>query len=207
MKMMKLDRNCASLLVLAALASSSLYAQSLGDAARDAHIQKRPAAKIYTNENLPTQAPISITGTPTPAKPADTSEEAAGGDDTKPAAAENPEAKSEDTKPEDAKRDAAEAARQKTADEWKEKLAAQKKDISLLERELDVMQREYRLRAAAFYADAGNRLRNQQQWSQDDQQYRTRIEQKQKQLDESKQKLDDLKDQARKAGAPASVYE
>lgn len=200
--MMKSGYKCASLLVFAIVASTSLLAQSLGDAARDAHSQKHPAAKVYTNDNLPTGAPISITGTPEPAKPAEAGDQAGGEDDAKAAAASNPDAKPDDAKPDDA-----EAARQKASEDWKQKLAAQKKDISLLERELDVMQREYRLRAAAFYADAGNRLRNQQQWSQDDQQYRSRIEQKQKQLDEAKQKLDDLKEQARKGGAPASVYE
>jgi hypothetical protein len=198
MIMIKSGNRCASLLVFAMVGSASLLAQSLGDAARDAHNQKHPAAKVYTNDNLPTEAPISITGTPEPAKPVDAGDQAAGEDDAKAAAASNPD---------EAKPDEAEAARQKASEDWKQKLAAQKKDISLLERELDVMQREYRLRAAAFYADAGNRLRNQQQWSQDDQQYRSRSEQKQKQLDEAKQKLDDLKEQARKSGAPAAVYE
>ena len=48
---------------------------------------------------------------------------------------------------------------QKANDEWKQKIADQQGKIDLLSRELDVTQREYRLRAAAFYADAGNRLR------------------------------------------------
>ncbi len=192
----------ASLLGFAVLASAALLAQPLGEAARDAHSQKHPAAKVYTNDNLPTDAPISVTGKPEPAQPADAGQPATGEDAKAASSSDSEAAQADDGKPEDAA-----AAREKTNEEWKQKLATQKKDISLMERELDVLQREYRLRAAAFYADAGNRLRNQQQWSQDDQQYRSRIELKQKQLDDAKQKLDDLKEQARKAGAPASIYE
>jgi hypothetical protein len=103
--------------------------------------------------------------------------------------------------------DSAAASRQKMMDEWKSKFAKQRQEIHLSERELDVLVREYRLRAAAFYADAGNRLRNQEQWSREDQQYRDRIAQKQKQLDDSKQTLDDMKEQARKDGMPSSVAE
>ncbi len=43
---------------------------------------------------------------------------------------------------------------------WQTKLAAQKDRLTSRARELDVLQREYQLRAAAMYADAGNRMRN-----------------------------------------------
>ena len=92
-------------------------------------------------------------------------------------------------------------------DGWKKRLAAQKDSISLLERELDVVQREYRLRAAAFYADAGNRLRSQADWDKMDRDYKDKIDSKQKQVDDAKQKLSDLKDEARKARMPNSVSE
>lgn len=72
-------------------------------------------------------------------------------------------------------------------------------------RELDVLQREYQLRAAAFYADAGNRLRNQAVWDQEDAKYKEQIADKQKELDTAKQKLDDMQEDARKAGMPSSV--
>jgi hypothetical protein len=77
----------------------------------------------------------------------------------------------------------------------------------LLERDLDVLQREYRIRAAAMYADAGNRLRNSGDWDKQDTQYKQQIADKQKALDDAKQKLDDVQEDARKAGAPASVSE
>jgi multidrug resistance efflux pump len=77
----------------------------------------------------------------------------------------------------------------------------------MLSRELDVLQREYRLRAAAFYADAGNRLRNSGSWDKEDAQYKQQIDQKQKALDNAKQELDDMQEQARKSGVPSSARE
>jgi hypothetical protein len=94
---------------------------------------------------------------------------------------------------------------QKANDEWKQKFAEQQHQVDLLTRELDVTQREYRLRAAAFYADAGNRLRNQGSWDKEDAQYKQDVAKKQKALDDAKKALDDLKEQARKAGVPAKL--
>jgi hypothetical protein len=74
-------------------------------------------------------------------------------------------------------------------------------------RELDVLQREYQLRAAAMYGDAGNRLRNQTDWDKQDAQYKQNIADKQKALDDAKQKLDDMQEEARKAGVPSNVRE
>jgi hypothetical protein len=74
-----------------------------------------------------------------------------------------------------------------------------------MSRELDVAQREYRLRAAAMYADAGNRLRNQTSWDKEDAQYKQQIAQKQKALDDARQKLDAMQEEARHAGVPASA--
>jgi len=95
---------------------------------------------------------------------------------------------------------AAAADRQKTADDWKDKLDKQREKIDSLNRELDLEQREYRLRAAAMYSDAGNRLRNAAQWDKDDTQYKSDVEGKQKALDAARQELDDMQEQARKAG-------
>jgi len=77
----------------------------------------------------------------------------------------------------------------------------------LLTRELDVLQREYQIRAAAMYADAGNRLRNSGDWDKQDAQYKQQIADKQKALDDSKQKVEDLREEARKAGVPSSIRE
>ena len=75
--------------------------------------------------------------------------------------------------------------------------------IDLLGRELDVLQREYQIRAAAMYADAGNRMRNSADWDKQDAQYKQQIADKQKALDDAKQKLEDMQEDARKAGVPA----
>jgi len=74
-----------------------------------------------------------------------------------------------------------------------------------LTRELDVLQREYQIRAAAMYADVGNRLRNSAAWDKQDADYKQQIADKQKALDDAKQKLDDMDEQARKAGVPNSM--
>ena len=74
-------------------------------------------------------------------------------------------------------------------------------------KELDLLQREYRLRAAAFYGDAGVRLRNSTEWDKENAQYQQQIADKQKEVEAAKQKIDDLQEQARKAGVPSSVRE
>ena len=91
--------------------------------------------------------------------------------------------------------------------DWQKKISTQKDQVDLLARELDVVQREYRLRAAAFYADAGNRLRSSGSWDQEDAQYKQQIADKQKALDKAKEALDDLQEQARKAGVPSGMRE
>ena len=90
---------------------------------------------------------------------------------------------------------------------WQEKLTAQKNSIDLASRELDVLQREYQLRAAAMYADAGNRIRNSGQWDKQDAEYKQKIADKQKAVDDAKQKLEDMQEEARKDGVPAAMRE
>ena len=77
---------------------------------------------------------------------------------------------------------------------------SRKRKIDSLNHELDLDQREYRLRAAAQYGDAGNRLRNAAQWDKEDAQYKSDIDAKQKALDAAQQELDEMQEQARKAG-------
>jgi hypothetical protein len=173
--------------------------ESLGDYARSARKDKKPnTAKHYDNDNLPVNDKLSIVGN-TPATPSATAP--TDGSEVAPAAAADAD-KKPDIKPSQTPQE-----RQKGYDEWKAKIASQKEHIDLLTRELDVSQREYQLRAAAFYADAGNRLRNSGTWDKEDADYKQQISQKQKALDDAKQQLDDLQEQARKAGAPSSVRE
>ena len=183
--------------ILAALAGAQN--QSLGDYARKVrkdNDQKPAAVKKYDNDNLPKDDKLSVVGNPPPEpakKEGESAENAA-----QPAAGAEAEKKTEEG-PESA------ADRQKRFDQWKSKIADQKSQLDLASRELDIEQREYRLRAAQFYGDAGERLRNSAQWDKEDAQYKQKIAEKQKAVDSAKQKLESLQEQARRDGVPASV--
>jgi hypothetical protein len=187
----------------------------LGDYARKARKEDsgKTKPKVFDNDNLPREDKLSIVGQAAP-------EDATAATDTNaPTAAETktegetkapeagaagqpaPETKTA-TKPEDD-----EKTRQAAWKEWQEKLKTQKDQIDLLTRELDVLQREYQIRAAAMYADVGNRLRNSAAWDKQDTDYKQQIADKQKALDDAKQKLDDMDEQARKSGVPNSMRE
>jgi hypothetical protein len=200
---MKRSLHLCTIAAVMILLAGITAAQSLGDVARQTRKQnaKKTTAKVFTNDNLPTDAPVSVTGQP----PAPDKDGAKSGEDSAEAAGSQDKS-AKDQKP-DADRDNKTMAekRDQAIQQWKQRFADQKKQISLLEREIDVMQGEYRLRAAAYYADAGNALRNQAPWAQQEREYRTRLDSKQKQLDEAKQKLEDMQEEARKAGMPASA--
>ena len=180
---------------------------SLGDYARQ--VRKGPEAKakarVFDNDNLPTQDKLSVVGTASTTtesapeqKPPDAGgTSSAAGADAKPGAANPP---SDTSKMDQAGKEAA-------WKQWADKIKAQQDAIDLATRELDVVQREYQIRAAAMYADAGNRLRNSGDWDKQDAQYKQQIADKQKAVDNAKQKLEDLQEEARKAGVPSSVRE
>jgi chromosome segregation ATPase len=168
------------------------WSQSLGDVARSMRKNKAQQATTnhkYDNDNMPKTDHLSVVGAATTANA-----DGMGGD----ASAQN-QAPGAQTDPK-----AAAEERQQAAAEWKNKLDDQQKKIDDLAHELDLAQREYKLRAAVMYADAGNRLRNASTWDKEDADYKKQIEEKQKALDAAKQELSDIKEQARKAGAPAA---
>ncbi|MGA7402860.1 MAG: hypothetical protein WCC99_03065 [Candidatus Sulfotelmatobacter sp.] len=166
---------------------------SLGDYARKIH--KDPAVKakpkVFDNDNLPTEDKLSVVGAPVAANAGDNT---ATNSDPKNAA---PAAKPEDDQ----------SKKEAEWKSWQDKLATQKSAIDLASRELDVLQKEYQLRAAAMYADVGNRLRNSSQWDKEDADFKQKIADKQKAVEDAKQKLDDMQEEARKAGVPASMRE
>ena len=193
------------------MASGQAQQQPLGDYARAVKRTKAPAAKtaakVYDNDNLPPAASINVAGND--AKPASDQKDDAKQDQDTP---KNPEetAKQEapagEKKPE-AQLKAGQSAedRQKALDAVKEKLAGQKDKISLLSRELDVLQREHQLKAAEFYANTARRTQNPNGFQSEDAKYKEQIADKQKQLDEAKGKLSGMEDEAHKAGAPNSI--
>jgi hypothetical protein len=190
-----------------ASAQSTAQEQPLGDYARAVRKDKKPAsAKQFDNDNLPLDNKLSVVGS-TEASP---NTQAAGEDKSQAAATGGVAAKSDkkaDDKPGSIQPGESKEDRQKTYDAWKDRLAAQKEKLDLLSRELDVEQRESQLRAAAFYADAGNRLRSSAAWDKEDADHKQKIDQKKKALDDAKKELDDMQEDARKAGLPSSEQE
>src|SRR5271156_227426 len=149
---------------------------SLGSYARAAKKDKKPqpaAAKKWDNDNLPKDDTISVVGNGTTAS-ADASTAPTG---------DAPDAANATGKLA-VQPGQSQEQRQVVYDQWQQKISTQQSQVDLLQRELDVDQREYRLRAAAFYADAGDRLRNQAAWDKEDGDYKQKIAEKQKVLDE-----------------------
>jgi hypothetical protein len=218
----------SSLIFVAALGLSLASAQdaSLGDLARQVRKQKgqaTPTAKKFDNDNLPAEDKLSVVGQAPPEPPAAETAAAANNDGAPqginqpkptPTAADgsapSPTSADSDQKPgstADAKSPSEDEQAQKKQmwEGWKKRIEDQKGQLDLLARELDVQDREYRLRAASFYADAGNRLRNSTAWDKEDSQFKDQIAAKQKQLEDAKKQLEDMQEQARKAGVPSSM--
>ena len=161
---------------------STTQQQPLGDYARAVRKDKKPAAtKQFDNDNLPVDDKLSVVGG-AGATASDQSQAAANG-----GADAGQSDKKADDKPPTIQPGESKEDRQKTYDSWKDRLNAQKAKMDLLDRELDVEQREYQLRAAAMYADAGNRLRNSGAWDKEDADYKQKIEKRRKPLDDAKQ--------------------
>jgi hypothetical protein len=204
--------------------------QPLGDYARTVRKDKKPASvKQFDNDNIPVTDKLSVVGGGEAS--GDRKATADSGDKTQPAANDAQDAKAQtaansgddananagqdaaptekkaDAKPTEIKPGESPGDRQKTFDGWKDRLVAQRAKLDLLGRELDVEQREYQLRAAAMYADAGNRMRNETAWDKEDADYKKKIDEKKKAVDAAKQELDDMEENARKAGVPSSVRE
>lgn len=170
---------------------SSLCAaqQSLGEAARQARKNKppEPTTKVITNDDF--GRPWTSLMPDTDTAETDTNKDQQNADANK--EKENAQEKKKTSAEEQAELDK----------QWKQRIEAQNEKITLLERELDVLQRENRMRASNYYGDAGNRLRNPGKYAEDDRQYRDNIAAKQKELDDAKTELDNMREEARKAGA------
>jgi hypothetical protein len=172
----------------------------LGSYARN--VRKDPSAKpkpkVFDNDNLPTEDKLSVVGPPAATDAGNNP--ASGSGDKNAASGENKET----TKPAGEDDQAKKLAAWKV---WQDKLTAQRDQIELMSRELDVLQREYQLRAAAMYADVGNRMRNSAQWDKQEADYKQKIADKQKAVTDAKQKLEDMEEEARKDGVPAAMRE
>jgi hypothetical protein len=194
--------------ILAGTLTTLAGAQSepLGDYARAVRKEKKQekleSGKRFDNDNLPKTDTLSVVGKAADQSAPNSSDAASQAAQDK---AQTDQKADDSTKLGESKPGEPAKDRQKMYDEWKKKISTQQEQVNLLTREMDVMQREYRLRAAAFYADAGNRLRNAGSWDKEDAQYKQQLAEKQKTLDTAKEELQDLRERARKAGVPPSM--
>ena len=177
---------CISMMALQAYSQ-----QSLSDVARKSRAtrQANPTARVIDNDIIPASK--------TP--PAPSSDKAKEGDksDKKADAADEKKADGED---QDKAAPSAAEAEQKKSTDLKKQIESHKKEITQLQRELDVSEREARLRAAAYYADAGTMLRDQGKFAEDTRKQQDEMDAKKQAITDAKQKLEDLLEQARKSG-------
>jgi hypothetical protein len=208
MKRVALFFTTAAFVAILAISCASAQDAPLGDLARQVRKQKpAPTNKTFDNDNLPKDDKVSVVGQ-TPEQSSDGNPQDANNGAAQPAdPAAQPAADAGKAGNGEQKSSTDEEQQKKLAlwKEWQNKIKQQRDAIDLANRELDVANREYRLRAAAFYADAGNRLRNSTEWDKEDSQYKDQIAAKQKTVDDAKKKLEDMQDEARKAGVPSSM--
>jgi hypothetical protein len=171
-------------MVVVLIATTVASAQSLGDVARKERSKQKPqAARTYTNEEIPSADIPKEEPKDATAATADANV----GEEKKDASKSGEKSVVETQKAKDA--------------EWKSKVSDAKAAVASLEREINLMEREERLRVAVYYSDAGNRLRNSKDWDDQEQKYRDDLAARQKDLSSAKAKLDDTREAARKAGA------
>jgi hypothetical protein len=166
---------------------------SLADAARKHKQQqagKPVAAKVYTNDNLPSTETISTVGAPvsdsassTPTDGQTAADASAPKDGTKPA---------DDTK-----------SRQKTWEDWRDKIQKQKAAVEQMQKENDEIERQFKLTTGNYNSSAQQRLYDGAAMAKEDAAYKQQMEQKKKAIEDAKQKIDDLQEEARRAGVPS----
>lgn len=180
-------------LITMLLGASAFGQQSLGEIARQNRAKKKPSSVVnLSDDNMHrTIAPDN--------------QDAKSDDDASAATADKEKEAAKD-KDKDAKNNPAEAEKDKK-EQIQKNIDAQKKEIADLQRELDIMQREQKLRTAAYYGDAGTMLRDSAKYAEENKKQQDDIDTKKQALDAAQQKLSDLQEQARKAGMGASATE
>ena len=184
-------------LILTGLLAGVAAAQSdsLADAARKHKQQqsgKPVAAKVYTNDNLPATETISTVGAP--ASDAATTSPTDGqttADGSTPATKDG-------AKPADETK-----TRQKTWEDWRDKIQKQKASVEQMQKENEEIDRQYKLTSGNYYNSAQQRLFDGAAMAKEDAAYKQQMEQKKKAIDDAKQKIDDLQEEARRAGVPS----
>jgi chromosome segregation ATPase len=179
------------------LFAAAAFAQdSLGDVARANRAKKHSSGNTVKldDDSMPHSTPVS--GGADSAKKTDETKA-----DDKKTDEKSTDAKDADAK-DAAKKDPAEAQKAKN-EELKKQIDAEKKEIATLQRELDIAQREAKIRASAYYGDAGTMLRDQAKFAEESRKGQDEINTKKQALDTAQAKLADLQELARKAGLPS----
>jgi hypothetical protein len=179
--------------------------KSLGDVARAQRStdQQAPAHKVWTNDDFESAAAAAPAETPQPAPKAEGDSKITTPDDSQKTVdlatgtekgESGDKAKEKDGKGSPGEQDKLDA-------EWKSKIDAQKAKIADLQREYSLNDREYKLAATSYYADAGNRLRDQKDFADREAKYRDTLATMKQQITDEQAKLADMQEQAHKAGA------
>jgi hypothetical protein len=179
-------------LICSAMAQSTTQQPSVADVARRTQQQnaKTGARRSFTDDDLPHSGVVNAVGEPAVAHASNEKPR----EEAQRAGAPAPNGSKSETPAADQK---------KPGDEWQTKIAEQKKQVADLEHEIDLMQREYQLRVAQLYWDAGNRLRDDKKWTEDEQKYKDTLAEKNDKLQAAREKLEQTEEEARKAGAPS----
>jgi len=179
--------------------------QSLGDYARAVKKDKKQSSKTFDNDNLPVEDKLSVIGnspaTASDAQQAPPKQAAAANGSSESSAPDKAEAaKMPEVTPGQSAED-----RQNVFGQWKDKLSEQNGRVESLSHDIDVLQREYKLRVAEVYYDPANRARNDADADKQAADLKRELEEKQKALNDAKQDMESLQEDARKAGVPDSV--
>jgi predicted RNase H-like nuclease (RuvC/YqgF family) len=185
------------LLILTGLLAGIAAAQSdsLADAARKHKQQqsgKPVAAKVYTNDNLPSTETISTVGAPASDAAATAPTDGQATADGSTPATKDGAKPADDTK-----------TRQKTWEDWRDKIQKQKAFVEQMQKENEEIDRQYKLTSGNYYNSAQQRLYDGAAMAKEDAAYKQQMEQKKKAIDDAKQKIDDLQEEARRAGVPS----
>jgi hypothetical protein len=186
------------ILILTGLLTGAAAAQtdSLADAARKHKEQqagKPAAAKVYTNDNLPATETISTVGE-APAEAA------------APASPDGAQASTDASAatPKDGAKPAEEGkGRQKTWEDWRDKIQKQKAAAEQMQKDNDEVERQYKLTTGNYYNSAQQRLYDGAAMAKEDAAYKDQMEQKKNAMEAAKQKIEDLQEEARRAGVPS----
>jgi hypothetical protein len=191
-----MKRLISLVVLLASFLVVNAGAQSLADIAAQTRAKQKNStnSQVIDNDILP-----SVSDPSSYPLPYETKKDDGTGDSTNASDKDKKDADKTDPGKKDEQKTAATADKQ-GSDVFKKKIEDQEKEILTLQRELEIAQREARLRAAEYYADAGTMLRDQGKFADETKKTQAEIDAKTQALADAKQKLADLQEEARKSG-------